>query len=203
MNPNIGNRSTSGMITYLRFCSYCLFSCIALHQARADGFSLRWATEHEAHIVIQLSPEQTATVGRERKLLLTPSQRKRLANFTKNVPEILGVESLGEPDCSCCISSALWTDTHEVTIWIRRLAQDKNGSRAYYEVRQKPGYYTADAAGRIYAAGKPVAWEQFEKMVLAKKKDEYIQLSLPPKLPKGFATRIQRLEAKMSLNRRL
>ena len=191
------------MTHLLRFASLCLLFCAAWNQARADGFRLDWAREHEAHIVIQLSPEQTATVGRERKLHLTDSQRETLSKFTKKVPRLLGVESLGEPDCSCCISSALWTDTNEVTIWVGRLARDPDGSRAYYDVRHKQGHYTADAEGRIYAAGKAITWEQFERAVLAKKEGEYIQLSLPPIEPKDFSTRVRRLKAKMNFNHRL
>jgi hypothetical protein len=152
---------------------------------------------------MQLTPEQTALVGRERKLYLTDSQRETLSKFAKKVPRIIGVESLGEPDCSCHISSALWTDTNEVTIWVERLARDPDGSRAYYEVRQKRGYYTADAGGRIYAAGKSITWEQFERAVLAKKEDESIQLSLPPREPKEFTVRVERLKAQMNFNHRL
>ena len=191
------------MTTFLRFGSLCLLLCAALHQARADGFRLDWAREHEPHIEMQLSAEQIAAVGRERKLHLTNDQRETLSKFTKKVPRILGVESLGEPDCSCHISSALWTETNEVTIWIERLARDPDGSRAYYEVRHKRGYYTADAEGRIYAAGKPITWEQFERAVLAKKEDEYIQLSLPPTEPRDFTTRVRRLKARMNFNHRL
>lgn len=191
------------MTPLLRICSLCLLLCVSLHQARADGFRLDWARENEAHIVMQLSPEQIATVGRERKLHLTDSQRDTLSKFTKKVPRILGVESLGEPDCSCHISSALWTDTNEVTIWVERLARDPDGSRAYYEVRHKQGYYTADAEGHIYAAGKPITWKQFEQAVLAKKEGEYIQLSLPPIEPRDFSERVRRLKAKMNFNHRL
>lgn len=80
----------------------------------ADGFSYLRARERNAHIVLQLSPDQVETVGRERKLVLTETQKKTLAKFTKRPPSVLGVESLGEPDCSCHISSALWTATSEV-----------------------------------------------------------------------------------------
>jgi hypothetical protein len=191
------------MTTFLRLGSLYLLWCIALQQVHADGFRLDWARENEAHIVMQLSPEQTALVGRERKLHLTDLQRETLSKFTKKVPRMIGVESLGEPDCSCHISSALWTDTNEVTIWVERLARDPDGSRAYYEVRHKRGYYTADAEGRIYAAGKAITWKQFEGAVLAKKEEEYIQLSLPPREPKDFTARLRRLKAKMNFNHRL
>lgn len=83
---------------------HCLVAValLAVHvSAWADGFRLTWARENEPHIVMQLSPDQVAAVGRERKLLLTQSQRETLAKFTKKVPPVLGVESLGEPDCSC------------------------------------------------------------------------------------------------------
>jgi len=174
-----------------------------MHRARADGFRLDWAKEHEAHIVRQLSPEQVTSVGRARKLQVTASQRETLFKFTKKVPRILGVGSLGEPDCSCHISSALWTATSEVTIWVERLARDPNGSRAYYEVRHKRGHYTADAVGWIYSAGKLITWDEFERVVLAKKDDEYIQLSLPPTEPREFTTRVRRLKTKMNFNHRL
>lgn len=193
-------RPTMGMTALLRLGSFCLLFCVALQHARADGFSLDWAREHEPHIVMQLSPEQVATVGRERKLELTGAQLETLSKFTKSVPPVLGVESLDEPDCSCHISSALWTATNEVTIWVERLARDPDGSRAYHEIRHKPGYYTADAEGRIYAAGKPISWEEFEKAVLAKKEDDHLQLSLPPAEPRAFATRVRRLKARMNFS---
>lgn len=193
----------NAIATWFRLGSLSILWFIALPQARADGFRLDWAREHEAHIVMQLSPEQTALVGSQRKLHLTDSQRETLSKFTKKVPRIIGVESLGESDCSCHISSALWTATNEVTIWVERLARDPDGSKAYYEVRSKRGYYTADAEGRIYAAGKAISWEQFEKAVLAKKEDEYIQLSLPPRELKEFTTRVRRLKARMNFNHRL
>jgi hypothetical protein len=115
----------------------------------------------------------------------------------------LGVESLGEPDCSCHISSALWTATAEVTIWIERLRSDADGSKFYYEVRRKPGYYTANAKGDLFAAGKPVSWPAFEAAVLAKKDGEYIQLSLPPTEPKNFTERVRELKARKNFNHRL
>jgi hypothetical protein len=160
----------------------------------ADGFSYLRARERNAHIVLQLSPDQVETVGRERKLVLTETQKKTLAKFTKRPPSVLGVESLGEPDCSCHISSALWTATSEVTIWIERLSRDPDGSKHYYEVRKHPGYFTANASGEIFAAGKPVSWAEFKAAVLAMKEGEYIQLSLPPTEPKNFAARVRRLK---------
>ncbi len=177
---------------------------ILAQAALADGFRLEWAREHEAHIVMQLTPEQVATVGRERKLVLTPAQRETLATFAKNVPKVLGVESLGEPDCSCILSSALWTDTTEVTIWVRRLAHDKDGSKYYHEIRKKPGYYTADADGRIFAAGKEVKWAEFEAVVLRSTEGAGgVQLSPPPKEPKELTAKLKRLRAKKPISTRL
>ena len=171
--------------------------------AHADKFAINRAREHEPHIVMQLSPPQIATVGRERKLILTQDQRETLARFTKKVPRVLGVESLGEPDCSCHISSALWTATNEVTIWIDRLRGDPHGSKAYYEGRRQRGYYTANANGELFAAGKPVSWPAFEAAVLRKKDNEYIQLSLPPNAPKDFIRRVHKLDAIGDFNYRL
>lgn len=167
--------------------------CAVVPEALGDGFSLLWAREHDAHIVMQLTPEQVAVIGRERKLVLTPEQRESLARLAPNVPKVLGVESLGEPDCSCCISSAMWTDTKEVTIWIERLARDRDGSKHYYECRTTPGFYTMDAGGQIFTAGQPVSWRQFQAAVLATKEGEYIQLSRPPKVPSLLEYRMARL----------
>lgn len=177
---------------------------ILTQTALADGFILERARENKSHIEMQLSPEQVATVGRERKLVLTPSQRETLASFAKNVPKVLGVESLGEPDCSCCLSSALWTDTNEVTIWVQHLPYDKDGSKWYHEVRKKPGHYTADANGRIFAAGKEVKWAEFESVVLKSTEGAGgVQLSLPPKEPKELASKLKRLRAKRYIGTRL
>ena len=171
--------------------------------AWADGFQLNQAREYDRHVVIQLSPEQVETVGRERKLILTESQRERLGAFMKKVPPVLGVESLGEPDCSCHISSALWTATKEVTIWTDRLATDRDGSRYYHEVRRQPGRYTANANGELFAAGRPVSWAAFEAAVLRRKDGEYLQLSLPPIEPKSFARRVRALQARKHFSHRL
>jgi len=65
-----------------------------------------------AYLMIQIT-----TVGRERKLILSDAQRNTLSKYVRKVPKTLGVESVGEPDCSCHISSAMWTATAEVTIW--------------------------------------------------------------------------------------
>lgn len=183
---------------------FIALTLIVMHtSAWADGFRLNWARENEPHIVIQLSPEQVATVGRERKLILTERQRATLARFTKKVPAVLGVESLGEPDCSCHISTALWTATSEVTIWVNRLASDKNGSKFYYEVRRQPGHYTANADGKLFFAGQPVRWSAFEAAVLKNKDGPYMQLSLPPTEPKNFAARLRSLQARGQVNSRL
>lgn len=163
---------------------------------RADGFNLDWARENQAHIVMKLSPEQITTVGRERKLILTDSQRRTLSKFTKKEPRILGVESIGEPDCGCCISSVFWTATNEVTIWIERLVDDEERNNWYYEVRHKAGYYTVDAEGQLYAAGKHLSWEQFERSVLASEDGKYIHLSLPPEGPEDFTARVKQLKTK-------
>ena len=77
-----------------------------------------------------------------------------------------------------------------------RLSTDKDGSKAYYEVRLKKGRFTADADGRIYSGGQEVTWEQFETAVKSKKDDEYIQLSLPPIEPPAFAARVRELKEK-------
>jgi hypothetical protein len=169
----------------------------------ADGFDLKWERENRLHLVMQLSPDQVLAVGRERKLTLTERQRGTLAKFTKQVPNVLGVESLGEPDCSCHVSSALWTAPSEVTIWIERLQKDTDGSKMYYEIRSKPGYYTANTKGEIFNAGKPVSWSAFEAALLSKGEQEVVKLSLPPAAPKSFTDRVQKLRARKPFNERL
>jgi len=182
------------MPKFLKPVYLTLFLLASSSLSWADGFSYLRARERNAHIVMQLSPDQVETVGRERKLVLTEAQKETLAKFTKRPPSVLGVESLGEPDCSCHISSVFWTATSEVTIWIERLSRDPDGSKDYYEVRNQPGYFTANASGEIFAAGKPVSWAQFKAAVLAMKEEEYVQLSLPPTQPKDFAARVRRLK---------
>ena len=162
----------------------------------ADGFQLSWALKHEPHVVLRLTEEQVSLVGRERRLVLTEAQRAKLRKHAKSVPDTLGVESLREPDCSCCIGSVLWTATDQVTVWTDRLARDVDGSRRFYEIRKKQGFYTADAAGQIYAAGRPLTWEEFEKALKKKKDGQYVQLSLPPIQPSEFAVRVQSLKEK-------
>jgi hypothetical protein len=164
-----------------------------VQESLADGFSYFRARERNAHVVLQLSPEQVAMVGRERKLVLTPAQRENLTSFAPKVPAVLGVESVREPDCSCCISSAMWTDTNEVTIWIERLTRDRDGSKLYYECRTKPGSYTMNVEGQIFSAGQPVTWRQFQAVVLATKEGEYIHLSRPPKVPSRLEYRLAKL----------
>lgn len=172
----------------------CAFSLFLSSPCSADGFRLSWALEHEPHVVIHLTAEQIATVGRERKLVLTDSQWQNLRRFSKNLPRTLGVETPDEPDCSCCISSAFWTATGQVTIWLQRLAGDRHGSKWYYETRMSEGYFTADAQGRIYAAGKLVPWAVFETAVKSLRKGEYApRLALPPDPPKEFSMRIAKL----------
>ncbi|MES2572555.1 MAG: hypothetical protein V4710_21205 [Verrucomicrobiota bacterium] len=171
--------------------------------AWADGFHLTRALENKPHIVMQLSPAQVAVVGRERKLVLTEDQRETLSQFMKKVPRVLGVESLGEPDCSCHLSSALWTATSEVTIWVNQLAHDADGSKFYHEVRRKRGHYTANANGEIFASGRPVSWSAFEAAVRGKKDGNYIQLSRPPTEPKHFTIRLRELQARAHFNSRL
>ena len=160
----------------------------------ADGFSLNRAIAQDEPCVLRLTKTQIAQVGRERKLVLNEAQKQKLQKKTKNVPAILGVESLGEPDCSCCISSAMWTNTRTITVWIRRLAYDRTGSRFFYECRLKPGHYTMDAAGRIYIAGKPVTWDAFiadmRERVRAKLPRH---LSLPPTVPSGIQRKLDLL----------
>lgn len=162
----------------------------------ADGFQLSWSLKHEPHVVLRLTEEQVSMVGRERRLVLTEAQRTKLRKHAKAVPDTLGVESLGEPDCSCCIGSVLWTATDQVTVWTDRLARDVDGSRRFYEIRKKQGFYTADASGQIYAAGRPLTWEEFEKALKKKKDGQYVQLSLPPIQPSVFAARVRSLKEK-------
>lgn len=173
------------------------------HTCLADGFELSRALKNEAHVVLRLTADQVSRVGRERKLVLTVSQRTKLQKYAKEVPEALGVESLGEPDCSCCIGSVLWTATDQVTVWTDRLARDADGSKRYYEVRLQKGFYTADALGQIYAAGRPLTWDEFEKAVKKKRQGQYIQLSLPPTEPKEFAARIRSLKERYPFYYRL
>ena len=169
---------------------------LAHHQARADGFSLAWSLAHDPNITMRLSGDQIATVGRERKLVLNDAQRATLSKYARNVPKVIGVESIGEPDCSCCISSAMWTATSEVTIWTQRLSRDKDGSKWYYECRLKPGYYTLDAEGQMFSGGKPVTWQDFEAAALARKPGVFIQLSLPSNPSESLMKRVKEFKAK-------
>lgn len=159
-------------------------------RARADGFELKRALAQDRHATLKLTPEQIELVGRERKLVLNDAQRAHLASFVKRVPKVLGVESPGEPDCSCHISSAMWTATSEVTIWLDRLAYDRDGSKEYYELRRQPGHFTANARGEIFAGGRPIAWPDFVAAVMAWKNAGadrgYLQLSRPPEQPESF-----------------
>lgn len=177
-------------------------AALALHpSAWADGFRLERARELEPHIVIQLSETQVAQVGRERKLILTRRQHENLAGLKINAPSVLGVESLGEPDCSCHISCAMWTATNEVTVWLNRVQSD--GSKWYYETRRRKGHYTADANGNIFAAGKPVSWTAFETAVLRRKEKEFMHLSMPPTPPPGFWKRVQGIPFEKRVSGRL
>ena len=163
----------------------------------ADGFSLARSLKHEKHVVISLTPGQVIQVGRERKLELTEQQKKTIKKLSKHVPGVLGVESLVEPDCGCCISSAMWTETTKVTIWIDRLAYDKDGSKFYFECRLLPGYFTMDSTGQIFAATKPVTWIEFTKDVrLRVRRGEPRHLSLPPIVPPDIQKRLDALPEK-------
>lgn len=102
------------------------FLSVSFSQAFADGFSLTTALETSPHLTIRLSPSQISEVGRTRCLTLTKEQRDRLGRTLKSVPRVLGIESLGEPDCSCCISPAMWTDTDKVTMWIDKYSPAKD-----------------------------------------------------------------------------
>jgi hypothetical protein len=185
---------------FLLFAAFVI--AIGPRGLRADGFSLEWALAHDPYVTLKLTEEQRASVGRERKLVLNEAQRTMLAKHARKVPRVLGVESPGEPDCSCHIASAMWTATSEVTIWTRRLSWDKEGSRIYYECRQKPGNYTMDADGQIYAAGQPIPWEAFRSAVFAAKEGE-VQLALPPSLPQSLEDRIERLKKRKNFFYRL
>ncbi|HEV7405561.1 MAG TPA: hypothetical protein VGO11_21630 [Chthoniobacteraceae bacterium] len=185
------------------FLFLALVILLPARMARADEFVLERALAREHHTTLKLTPEQIELVGRERKLILTEAQKASLARRVRRVPDVLGVESLGEPDCSCHISSAMWTANSEVTIWLDRLAYDPDGSKRYYEIRRTPGLFTANARGELFAGGRPVPWSAFEKAVLKSKDRDYIQLSRPPQEPEEFRKQADALWERKTFHRRL
>jgi len=185
----------------LRTLIALVFLSVSSSQVFADGFSLTFALETSPHLTIRLSPSQISEVGRSRSLMLTKEQRDRLGRNLKSVPRVLGVESLGEPDCSCCISPAMWTDTDKVTIWIDKYSPTKDLSKYYRDIRQKNRHFVMDANGSIFQAGKRVDFEEFIRQ--AKVGEHGVHLAMPPQTPSGLDAKLAQLRKDGRVSSRL
>lgn len=170
-------------------------------QAFADGFSFAFALETSPHVIVRLSPEQVIEVGRTRRLVLTEEQKKKLNYNLKNVPDILGVESLGEPDCSCCISPAMWTDTDKVTIWIEKYSSKKDLSEYYRTVRLQDRHFVMDSEGRVFQKGTEVPFDKFRE--IANTGEHGVHLAMPPICPPNIKKQVDELKSEGRVSSRL
>jgi hypothetical protein len=170
----------------------------------ADGFSLDRFLQKESHTILELSDEQAESVGRFRRLELSPRQRTLVREKSGKAPRVLGVESPGEPDCSCHVSSAFWLDDRRVVVWAERLKHDRSDSKIYHQIRMRPGYFVMDIRGQLYSAGKPISLQEFERQMAAPRKARaYFQLSLPPNPPPKLERRLRQIQKKYYFSFRL
>ncbi len=167
------------------------FLSVSFSQAFADGFSLAFARETSPHLIVHLSPSQITEVGQKRSLTLTKEQQDNLTRNLKNVPQIFGVESLSEPDCSCCISPAMWTSTDKVTIWLDKYSPSKDLSKYYRDIRQEKRQFVMDADGNIFQAGQLVEFEEFVRQ--AKIGEHGVHLAMPPQPPVELEAKLVQL----------
>jgi|GEM_PF-3362346 len=168
--------------------------------ALADGFRLSFALETSPHVIVHLSPEQIIEVGRTRRLVLTQEQKQKLAYNLKNVPDVFGVESMGEPDCSCCISPAMWTDTDKVTIWLHKYSSEKDLSEYYRTVRQQDRHFVMDSEGRIFHKGTEVSFDRFSDIANT---GDGVQLAMPPICPPDVEKKIDDMKSRGRVSSRL
>jgi hypothetical protein len=165
--------------------------------AGADGFSLDYKLSHDPHFFLELTDAQIETVGVWRRLDLTREQLAILRQQGVKSPKTLGVETAGEPDCSCCISSAFWFDKNHVVIWTDRLHTDKDGSAGYYKMRMEDSRYVFDANGNLFHQGKPVPIADFLKMVTRPPAGaKQLQLSLSPGVSPALEAKLRKLQGK-------
>ena len=185
----------------LRHLTALIFLSFSCSQAFADGFSLVFALETSPHVIVHLTPEQVIEVGRTRRLVLTEEQKKNLGYTLENVPDIFGVESLGEPDCSCCISPAMWTDTDKVTIWIKKYSSKKDLSEYYRTVRLQDRHFVMDSEGRIFHKGTEVSFDDFRD--IANTGEYGVHLAMPPICPADIKKQIDDMKSKGRVSSRL
>ena len=178
-----------------------VFWSLSFSQAVADGFSLTFALETSPHVIVRLTPEQVIEVGRTRRLVLTEEQKNNLGYNLKNVPDVFGVESLGEPDCSCCISPAMWTDRDRVTIWIEKYSSKKDMSEYYRTVRLKERHFVMDSEGRVFHKGTEISLDRFRE--IANTGEYGVHLAMPPICPPDIKKQIDELKSKGRVSSRL
>ena len=170
----------------------------------ADGFSLDWFLKNEPHTILELSATQAESVGRFRRLELSQQQRTLVRGKSGKAPRVLGVESPGEADCSCHVSSAFWLDDRQVVVWTERLKYDQFDSKIYHQIRMRPGYFVMDVRGQLYAAGNPISLQEFEsRIALPQKARGYSQMSLPPNPPLNIERKLRRLQKRYYFSFRL
>jgi hypothetical protein len=168
-----------------------------VRDVRADGFVLDRALEMHPHITLELTEAQIATIGVWRRLDLTKEQLAKLRARGIKTPKILGVETLGEPDCSCCISSAFWIEKNRILLWTDRLKTDTDGSAWYYQVRSQEGHYVFDANGNLFYRGQPVTVADFQKVAAEKPAEGTSrQVSLGPGVSPDMEAKLRKLQRK-------
>ena len=171
----------------------------------ADRFSVDESLQKEPHTILTLSDRQTDEVGRLRRLELSPRQRTILQEkIGRRVPRVFGVESPSEPDCSCHVSSVFWLDARRVVVWTDRLKYDRSGSKDYYKIRLRPGYFVMDRHGHLYAAGQRISFQEFERrLATPRPRKAYFQVSLPPEPPRAAEKALLSIREKHQFNFRL
>lgn len=163
----------------------------AVSSAFADGFRLTWALETIPHVVVILTPTQIDEVGSRRCLTLTADQKQKLSQNLKSIPRVLGVESLGEPDCSCCICPVMWTAIDRVTIWLPRYSNTKDLTKYYRTVRERDRHFVMDSKGRVFQKGKEISIDRLRE--IASTGEFGVHLAMPPDWPPKIEARLKDL----------
>ncbi len=163
----------------------------------ADGFDLKQSLEKFPHLKLQLTEAQIQTVGTSRHLHFTKEQIRLIREHGKNAPDVVGVMTRDEPDCSCHIAPAFWIERDRMIVWLNHIEQSEKSKKWYLEVRNDPRRYMVDVDGNFWQPGREISRPEFEAAVeVAKKAKTRVQVSLSPNHHEELAVYFDKLNGK-------
>jgi len=182
-----------------------LFGLLLALQLKADGPPINDAGYiTEAFVEIDLTGEQIEHLQKNRYLVLTNEQRKKMAFL--RLPKVIGILDPFYHDCTCGLIYGIWYKKDKVAFALSDFIDPKTKKHyetdeelfEYYNEEYDTSYSSNElfigTEGRLYYEGREITLEKVKKVITklaAKKVKSFLVIYQPPRAGKDNQAKVK------------